>query len=50
VLEEVELFVAGGRPEVIAPNFFALLHFVAILVNDGDTGLLTEWWIVSTMS
>jgi hypothetical protein len=45
VLEEVELFVAGGGPEVIAQNLLAFLHLVAILVDDRDAGLLAEWWV-----
>ena len=45
MLEEVELFIAGGRPEVIAQNLLALLHLVAILVDNRDAGLLSEWWI-----
>ena len=43
VLEEVELLVAGGGPEVVAQNLLALLHLIAILVDDGDAGLFAEW-------
>ena len=42
MLEEVELFVAGGGPEVVAQNLLALLLLVAVLVDDGDAGLLSE--------
>src|ERR1017187_2066667 len=42
VLEKVELFVAGGGPEVVAQNLLTLLHLIAILVDDGDAGLFPE--------
>ena len=42
MLEKVELFVACGGPEVVAQNLLALLHFIAILVDDGDAGLFPE--------
>ena len=45
MLEEVELLVAGGGPEVVAQNLLALLHLIAILIDDGDAGLLAEWRI-----
>jgi hypothetical protein len=45
VLQEVELFIAGGGPEVVAQNLFALLHLVPILVDDCDAGLFAEWRI-----
>ena len=45
VLEEVELLVAGGGPEIVAQNLLALLHLVAILIDNRDAGLLAEWRI-----
>lgn len=45
VLEEVELLVAGGGPEVVTQNFLALLHLVAVPIDNRDAGLLTEWRI-----
>ncbi len=45
VLEEVELFVAGGRPEVVAQNLVTLLHLVAIPIDNRDAGLRAEWRI-----
>jgi len=45
VLEEVELFVRTGSPEVITLiNDLFFLGF-AFLVKDGDTTLFTEGWI-----
>lgn len=43
MLEEIELFVAGGGPEIVAQNFPALLHLVATLIDNGDAGFLAEW-------
>jgi hypothetical protein len=42
VLEEVELFVAGARPEIVAMNDERLFFFVARFVDDGDAALLSE--------
>ena len=44
MLEEVELFVAGGCPEVWA--FVVLFLFGdAVLVVDGDAALASEGWV-----
>ena len=45
MLQKVELFVAGGGPEVIPQDLLALSHLVAILIDNRDAGLLAEWWI-----
>ena len=45
VLEEIELFVARARPEVVAMHDERLLLFVAGLVDNSDAALLSEEWI-----
>ena len=42
VLEEVELLVARGRPEIVAMHDERLFLFVAGFVDDGDAALLSE--------
>ncbi len=42
MLEEVELFVARARPEIIAMHNERLFLFVARFVDDGDAALLSE--------
>jgi hypothetical protein len=42
MLEEVELFVARARPEIVAMNHERLFLFVASFVNDSDAALLSE--------
>src|SRR2546430_16336111 len=45
VLEEVELFVARARPEIVAMHDERLFLFVAGFVDDRDAALLSEWRI-----
>jgi hypothetical protein len=45
VLKEVELFVAGARPEIVAMNDERLFLFVASFVHDRNAALLSEWRI-----
>jgi hypothetical protein len=42
MLKEVELFVAGARPEIVAMNDERLFFFVAGFVDDGDAALFSE--------
>ena len=42
MLNEVELLVAGRRPEVVADNNQRLALFVAIFANHGDARLFAE--------
>ena len=45
VLHEVELFVAGRRPEIVANNDKARLILLSFLVDHGHARLLAEWRI-----
>ena len=45
MLEEVELFVARARPEIVAMHDERLFLFVAGFVDDRDAALLSEWRI-----
>ena len=42
VLDEVQLFVAGGDPEVVANHGSGLMLDIALLGDVGDTALLAE--------
>ncbi len=42
MLEEIELLVAGRRPEVVADDDQALFAFLAFLVDHRDARLLAE--------
>jgi hypothetical protein len=43
MLKEVELLVAGARPEIVAVHDERLFLFVASFVHDHDVTLLSEW-------
>ena len=45
MLEEVELFVLGGGPEVLALVRDVLLLQGTFFGDEGDAALLPEWWI-----
>ncbi len=42
MLHEIELFVRGGCPEVLALDGVALLADLAVLADDGGAALLAE--------
>lgn len=45
VLDKIELFVAGGGPEVIAHNRLGLALEFAFIGHIGDTALLAKGWV-----
>ena len=49
VLEEVELFVARARPEIVAMDDERLFLFVAGFVDDGDAALFSERRIAESL-
>jgi hypothetical protein len=50
MLEEVELFVARARPEIVAMHDERLFLFVAGFINDGGAALLPNGRLISTIS
>lgn len=50
VLHEIELFIAGGGPEVVAEDGERLAAFNAFVIDNRDVDFLRKGGLVSTMS
>ena len=45
MLDEIELLVAGGGPEVVADDVLGFAPHFALVGDEGDAALLAEGWI-----